>query len=322
MERVKTLAGDLGKRNFGLEPEVYDALAAEVDVIFHIGATVNHILPYSKMKAANVDSVVDIIRFACTKKLKLVNYASTLGVFSGKTTALKEDTDIETNNLQDLGGYNQTKWVAEKILQVARQRGVTVNIFRPGLITWSAENGAFNPQDWLHHLVVGSILMGKAPQARAKFNFGSVDSAAKAIAILGKQPLNKNFHLTSTSLISSEQFFEYVSQVRIQPDGNLNKTADLWTEKLKHLAKRVLFPQWIKLVQSEINNTPVDSPKRTHLTCLLYFAKGIPSDESWSVDQTNVSIHAPEITYPEIDEHSVTKFVRRLLESETVFHEK
>lgn len=112
MERVKPLAGDLEKRNFGLEHEVYDNLAAEVDVIFHIGATVNHILPYSKMKAANVDSVVDIVRFACTKKLKLVNYASTLGVFSGKTTVLKEDTDIETNNLQSLGGYNQTKWVS------------------------------------------------------------------------------------------------------------------------------------------------------------------------------------------------------------------
>jgi thioester reductase-like protein len=157
-----------------------------------------------------------------------------------------------------------------------------VNIFRPGLITWSVENGAFNPQDWLHHLVVGSILMGKAPQARAKFNFGSVDSAAKAIAILGKQAYNKNFHLTSTSLISSEQFFELVSRVRVEAKGQLSdqKTTDLLNEKIKNLSKRVLFPQWLKLVQNEINNTPADSPKRTHLTCLLYFAKGIPSGTS------------------------------------------
>jgi fatty acid CoA ligase FadD9 len=324
MERVIPFAGDLEKRNFGLEYELYDYLTTEVDVIFHIGATVNHILPYSKMKAANVDSVVEIIRFACTNKLKLVNYASTLGVFSGQTTVIKEDTDIETNNLQALGGYNQTKWVAEKILQEARQRGVIVNIFRPGLITWSVENGAFNPQDWLHHLVVGSILMGKAPQARAKFNFGSVDSAAKAITVLGKQAYNKNFHLTSTSLISSEQFFELVSRVRVEAKGQLSdqKTTDLLNEKIKNLAKRVLFPQWLKLVQNEINNTPADSPKRIHLTCLLYFAKGIPSDESWSVEQTNVISHAPEIAYPEIDQHSVEKFVRRLIESETVFHEK
>jgi myxalamid-type nonribosomal peptide synthetase MxaA len=111
MERVIPFAGDLEKRNFGLEYELYDYLTTEVDVIFHIGATVNHILPYSKMKAANVDSIMEIIRFACTNKLKLVNYASTLGVFSGQTTVIKEDTDIETNNLQTLGGYNQTKWV-------------------------------------------------------------------------------------------------------------------------------------------------------------------------------------------------------------------
>lgn len=112
MERVIPFAGDLEKRNFGVDSELYDYLTAEVDIIFHIGATVNHILPYSKMKVANVDSIAEILRFACTNKLKLVNYASTLGVFSGKTNVLKEDTDIETNNLQDLGGYNQTKWVS------------------------------------------------------------------------------------------------------------------------------------------------------------------------------------------------------------------
>ena len=71
-ERIVPVAGDLGKPLFGLDEGEFDALAREVDLIFHPGAVVNLVYPYSELKAPNVGGTREVLRLACRHGAKPV----------------------------------------------------------------------------------------------------------------------------------------------------------------------------------------------------------------------------------------------------------
>jgi thioester reductase-like protein len=53
---VKVVCGDLSRERLGLAEEQFAELASGVDAIYHNGAVVNSVLPYSALKQENVDS--------------------------------------------------------------------------------------------------------------------------------------------------------------------------------------------------------------------------------------------------------------------------
>ncbi|WP_176308797.1 SDR family oxidoreductase, partial [Micromonospora sp. NBS 11-29] len=63
-DRLRVLPGDLAAPRFGLDAEQFDRLAREVDVVYHAGATVNWLHPYSSLKAANVTGTEEALRLA------------------------------------------------------------------------------------------------------------------------------------------------------------------------------------------------------------------------------------------------------------------
>ena len=52
--------GDLKSPRLGLSPERWDFLASKAAAIVHAGAEVNSVLPFTALKAANVDATVGI----------------------------------------------------------------------------------------------------------------------------------------------------------------------------------------------------------------------------------------------------------------------
>ena len=64
-ERIVPVHGDLeSEHHLGISEAEYAHLTSEIDIIFHVGATVNHILPYSSLKAANCGGTRQIIELA------------------------------------------------------------------------------------------------------------------------------------------------------------------------------------------------------------------------------------------------------------------
>jgi len=93
----------------------------------------------------------------------------------------------------------------------AAEAGLPVSIFRPGLVSWSLENGRFivhnsycpyqrliestkrgNERDWLNRLMRGLLAVGIAPKTRAKFGLIPVDYVAAAIVKIGQMANNLN----------------------------------------------------------------------------------------------------------------------------------
>lgn len=97
----------------------------------------NFIQPYSYMKRDNVQGLREIIRFAAHTRTKPLMLLSTISVYSwghlhtGKRV-MRENDDID-QNLQAVSrdiGYVRSKWVMEKIADLAAAQGLPLMTFR------------------------------------------------------------------------------------------------------------------------------------------------------------------------------------------------
>lgn len=96
-KHLKVLVGDVGAANLGLDQATYDRLAESVDLIVHSAALVNHVLPYSQLFGPNVVGTSEIIKLAITKRLKPINYISTVAVTALPDGGfLGEDVDVRS----------------------------------------------------------------------------------------------------------------------------------------------------------------------------------------------------------------------------------
>ncbi|XYH97433.1 amino acid adenylation domain-containing protein [Sorangium sp. So ce1128] len=203
--RIVAVPGDLTKPLLGLAPAGFDALAEHIDAIYHAGAEVNYIKPYASHKAANVLGTQEILRLSCLRRTKPVHYISTIGIFghAGYFTGVRivresDDLDRWADYLHTDMGYSQSKWVAEKLVSIARSRGVPVTIFRPGFIMGHSKTGAANVSDFASRMIKGCLEMGCAPDLPEQSKeFVTVDYVSQAIVHLSRRPgaLGKVFHL-------------------------------------------------------------------------------------------------------------------------------
>jgi fatty acid CoA ligase FadD9 len=155
-ERIVTVRGDLAQTKFGLDDETYAALASQVDLIFHCGATVNFVLPYNQLYGSNVCGTREILRFATHGSAYIpVQYISTISVLPPGVIDEVHIDEISPHRLTN--GYGQSKWVAEKLVAKANRLGLPVVIYRLGSMCGDAKTGACNPLD-LNTILVADIL--------------------------------------------------------------------------------------------------------------------------------------------------------------------
>jgi amino acid adenylation domain-containing protein/thioester reductase-like protein len=198
--RIVPVVGDLSAPLLGLSPERFEELAAETEVIYHNAARVHFLLPYQALRAANVGGTHEVLRLAARRRVKPLHYVSTIGVFPhrpGDRPAAEQDTPPARGIA---GGYNQSKWVAERLVTLAGQRGLPVAVYRPGRVAWDSRTGAANPDDALSGLVrllIGSGTVPRLGEAPAIADITPVDFVSAAVVRLSLRPtsLGRAFHL-------------------------------------------------------------------------------------------------------------------------------
>jgi surfactin family lipopeptide synthetase C len=213
--RIIPVLGDLSQPLLGLSQAQFTALAKKLDVIYHNGAWVHHASPYSTLKAANVLGTQEVLRLASQIKIKPVHFVSTISVFSAPIgTGVKLVS--EESNLDDYpipkGGYAQSKWVAEKLVTIARDRGLPVFIYRPGRISGHSITGAFNPNDFFYKLLIGCVHLRSVPEREFFDSLAPVDYVSKAIVYLSMQQksLGKAFHVLNQEHLDLKLLFNVV----------------------------------------------------------------------------------------------------------------
>jgi thioester reductase-like protein len=233
IERIHPVLGDLAQPQLGLTDEVFAELAQQIDVIYHSAATLNFVYPYTALQAANVAGTQEILRLACTDRLKPLHYVSTDAVFDAAQyygQLVPENTALVDTNGIELG-YTQTKWVAEKLVTIARERGLPVAIYRPPLIAGHSYSGQWNTDDFTCRLIRGCIQMGAMPALDARVSFVPVDYVSRSIVHLAQksQSLGQSFHLNNPHYCTWRQIGEWIDRQGYHLD--LIPYAD-WEERL------------------------------------------------------------------------------------------
>ena len=188
VRRVRALAGDLERPLFGLPEAEFRALGREMDAVVHCAASTNLLLPYEALRGTNVVGTRDCIRLACAERRKPLELVSSIGALLSRDLPhggpLDEDSEIEDGN-SILGGYPQTKWVAERLVKAAAARGLEARIHRPAIVTPHSQSGARgSDRDAFTTLLRAMVAVGAVPDLDLELNLVPVDFVASAIVAL------------------------------------------------------------------------------------------------------------------------------------------
>lgn len=211
LKRLVLVLGDITAPLFNLNQNQFSELAKRIDTIYHGAANINVISHYEALKSSNVNGTREVIKFAVYKKTKPIHYISSTCIFESsgfikRHSAINENVGLSKRG-QIFGGYAQSKWVSEKILQEARSKGLPINIYRLGMLTGHSKTGAVSENNMLMQLFSFFIQQEQIPEVTANIDMIPVDYAAKAIVHISlKSPiLNKTFHLKNSTSISYKQ---------------------------------------------------------------------------------------------------------------------
>ncbi|MGW0845916.1 thioester reductase domain-containing protein [Streptomyces sp. NPDC002787] len=214
--RLRVVVGDLAAPRLGLTEEEFDALARTVDVVYHPGASVNWIHPYTTVRAANVLGTEELLRLAARHRTVPLHYVSTTGVFAGPVTrgVPLRVTDPAGPGEVLPNGYTQSKWVTEQIIGIARERGLPVNVYRVDQIAGDQVNGACQTRDFVWLTIKGMLQAGAAPaELPGVFRLMPVDYASAALVAvsLRRSAAGGTYHLCNDSHVT---FADVVAQLR------------------------------------------------------------------------------------------------------------
>jgi amino acid adenylation domain-containing protein/thioester reductase-like protein len=305
--RAIAINGDLALPKFGLTHDGYAQLESQLDAIFHVGAWVNFIQPYSALKPANVWGTQEILRLASHRRLIPVHHISTLSVLHPaaypKSSPVLEDTPLLGGNLIE-GGYPQSKWVAEKLVEQARSRGIPVNVYRFGAISGASQTGIWDPDAYLYRLIKGCIQLGSYPEITQNWRLTPVDSLAKIILQVAKSDYPEN----------GSGYFGKTFHIEPRHEISWQKIMDAVNANSKIL-RPLSFNAWL----NELIKVSEQSPQHAlfPLIPLILAQHSIMEEGELVLDTKNfhTSIAGSDLDFPVIDDDLLRKYVRHIVQS-------
>lgn len=215
--RIIPVLGDLSKPRLGIESEQFFRLAEKIDVIYHCGAWVNMVYPYSALEASNVVGTQEVLRLASQTKIKPLHFISTVDVFSsangsGIRTVGQQDAIGPFQSLYS--GYAQSKYIAEKLVMTAHSRGLPVSIYRPSNIMGHSKTGICQTSSFVTTIIKGCIQMGIAPDLEAVLNLVPVDYVSRAICHLSRkqEPCGQAFEIVNPEPLEWRQLVNWIGR--------------------------------------------------------------------------------------------------------------
>jgi amino acid adenylation domain-containing protein/thioester reductase-like protein len=215
--RIIPVPGDLSEPLLGISEHLFLKLAGKIDVIYHNAAYINLIYPYTAHRATNVFGTQELLKLATQIKVKPFHFISTLDVFQTSrafgTNAILEQDELNPSEAIYFDGYTKSKWVSEKMVTTAQQRGLPVSIYRPAMITGHSKTGVANVNDLMNRLIKGFVQLGYAPSFDMMFNIAPVDYFSKGAIYISRQKksLGKAFNFINPQPVSMTKFVEAIN---------------------------------------------------------------------------------------------------------------
>jgi amino acid adenylation domain-containing protein/thioester reductase-like protein len=197
-DRIVAVPGDLSTPRLGMSERDHEALVERIDAVVHNGALVNLILDYGAHQLANVTGTLSVLRLASTTTTKRVHFISTLGVIAGtelnRHPGLFPEAPLPIDQAP-LDGYSQSKWVAERLLGLAKQRGIPMAVYRLGEVMPHSGTGVPNPRGLAELLVHACLRVGMTFTSAIVTDYTPVDQVAELVVAGLRAEATGHFHL-------------------------------------------------------------------------------------------------------------------------------
>ncbi len=293
MSRIEVLAGDLSRDRFGLEAGVYAELMANCASIVHNGAKVSFLEPYGRLRDTNVHGTREVLRLAMQAGGIPVHHVSSIAVFDCDAfEALRtagEDEDLSVGHGFHCG-YDESKWVAEQLVQLARRQGLPASVYRPGNISGHSLTGAVSKGHLIPAMLRGCIALGLAPDSGAFVNLVPVDYVSSALVALSLNPKlqGSNFHLVNPTAIRWTEIVE-----RLRTNGYELELAPL--------------ADWIAAIREASDDS---NPLRVFVPMLE--ERALFSGRRYRAENTRAALAKTGIACPQVDDTLMTTYLREL----------
>ncbi|MGW2277178.1 amino acid adenylation domain-containing protein [Streptomyces sp. NPDC001770] len=218
-ELINPVPGDLAAPGLGLSPEDRTALVRRLGPVLHNGAHVNFAAPYGELRAANVAGTEELLRLLADSASPGMHYVSTTGVHApaaGPAPVTLTETSPTGPAAALPDGYARSKWVAEGLVGIARERGLPVTVHRPGRISGDTATGACQDRDLLWQLIKGCLQAEAVPDLpHGSTDWVPVDhvSAAVVALVLAKGPADGTYHHTNPDAPGLDRVFEAAARL-------------------------------------------------------------------------------------------------------------
>jgi amino acid adenylation domain-containing protein/thioester reductase-like protein len=300
--RIKLVLGDLSQPSLGIKASQFERLAEKIDIIYHCGAWVNIVYPYSILKTANVIGTQEVIRLASKTKVKPIHFISTVDVFASSESELLRTIQFSTSPgpISNLcSGYAQSKYTAEQIILAANMRGIPCSIYRPSNIVGDIKNRIFPSNSFISMMVKGCLQMGFAPNLEAMLNLVPANHVSQAIVHLSKihDPSGHAYQIINPNPISWNQFIS-------------------WLIKTGYSIQKISYDEWCaKLLGMNENNTENELLPLISLFSNKQFIQKSLGAFHFNFDDISKDFFNPEILCPPVDEDFLSTYLNSCVEN-------
>ncbi|KDQ07664.1 hypothetical protein BOTBODRAFT_139808 [Botryobasidium botryosum FD-172 SS1] len=211
--KVILVEGDTAAKDLGIPSELYDEIRNSITLIilnaWHVDFKLT--LPSFEPLIRGARNLIDLALASPHPTPPRVLFTSSISVVMkwDGSCAVPEDFAKHTTVVADMG-YGESKWVAERILQIAGEvTALQPVIARIGQISGGA-NGFWNQSEWLPCIVRSGQVLGVLPQAQGDVSWLPLPVAAIALVEMRNSPYGV-IHLCHPRPVSWSSIFTHIA---------------------------------------------------------------------------------------------------------------
>jgi thioester reductase-like protein len=168
---------------------------------------VNHFLPLERVVEANVSGTLELLRLTGeyrNKRMHFISSISSLGRSKARNRADRVPPEPPS------GGYAQSKWLAERLIEICQGAGFDVSTYRVGGLGPDTKTGEVNLKDWRWLIMRAALESGLWPACHGGPRWLPVDVAARMVTNVvahGSDPAAR-YHLLAPTAPTWEAVFK------------------------------------------------------------------------------------------------------------------
>lgn len=123
-DKLVVLDGSYLEPSMGLDPEVYDSLMSEVDIVFDAAGATTHEYPYARYRREKVLPTVTFAEFCLTRRFKTLHVIGSVG-----SEVYRRRRDFYRGSFF-FCGYSKMKFVVKHLSLQANRDGVPIHVYQ------------------------------------------------------------------------------------------------------------------------------------------------------------------------------------------------